>query len=63
MPLWDDSPLKLPKLPLVTWGVIVANIVVFVVEAAASWQAAFDAFAMTPANITGAPINLTPVPP
>jgi len=55
--------LKLPKLPLVTWGVIVANIVVFVVEAAASWQAAFDAFAMTPANITGAPINLTPVPP
>ncbi len=65
MPLWDDSPLKLPKLPLVTWGLIVANIVVFVVEAAApaSWQAAFDAFAMTPANITGAPINLTPVPP
>jgi len=65
MPLWDDSPLKLPKLPLVTWGLIVANIVVFVVEAAApaSWQAAFDAFAMTPTNITGAPINLTPVPP
>jgi hypothetical protein len=47
MPLWDDSPLKLPKLPLVTWGLIVANTVVFVVEAAAppSWQAAFDAFA------------------
>ena len=30
---------------------------------AAGWQSAFDAFAMTPANITGAPINLTPVPP
>ena len=30
MPLWDDSPLKLPKLPLVTWGLIAANILVFV---------------------------------
>jgi membrane associated rhomboid family serine protease len=65
MPLWDDSPLKLPRLPLVTWGLIVANVVVFALEAAApeSVQATFDAFAVTPANITGTPINPTPVPP
>ena len=36
MPLWDDSPLTLPKRPIVTWGLIVANMVVFVVEVAAS---------------------------
>ncbi len=65
MPLWDDSPLKLPRLPLVTWGLIVANVVVFALETAApaSSQATFVAFAVTPANITGVPINPTPVPP
>ena len=35
MPLWDDNPLKLPKLPMVTWGLIVANVVVFTFTAAA----------------------------
>ena len=65
MPLWDDSPLKLPRLPLVTWGLIVANILVFAFEAAAppNTMAAIEAFALTPANITGVPITPTPVPP
>jgi hypothetical protein len=30
MPLWDDSPLKLP---LVTWGLFVANVLVFIFQA------------------------------
>jgi membrane associated rhomboid family serine protease len=36
MLLWDSSPLKLPKLPIVTWSLIVANVAIFIVEAAAS---------------------------
>ena len=65
MPLWDDSPLRLPRLPLVTWGLILANVLVFAVEAAAppNVQASIDAFALTPANITGASVNATAVPP
>ena len=65
MPLWDDSPLKLPKLPIVTWGLIVANVVVFAFTAAAApdMQPAILNFAVTPANITAAPIDPTPIPP
>ena len=65
MPLWDDSPLKLPKLPIVTWGLIVANVVVFAFTAAAppDMQPAILNFAVTPANITAAPIDPTPIPP
>ncbi len=29
IPLWDDSPLRLSKLPLVTWGLMLANVAVF----------------------------------
>jgi membrane associated rhomboid family serine protease len=56
MPLWDDSPLKLPKWPFVTWALLVANVLVFIVQSAVSpgLQAAFDAYAMTPAAVTGA---------
>lgn len=65
MPLWDDSPLKLPKLPIVTWGLIVANVVVFAFTAAAppDMQPAILNFAVTPANITAAPIDPTLIPP
>ncbi|HEY1473035.1 MAG TPA: rhomboid family intramembrane serine protease [Pseudolabrys sp.] len=65
MPLWDESPLKLPKLPVVTWGLIAANMLAFVFTAAApdEMQPAILNFAVTPANITGTPINPTPVPP
>jgi membrane associated rhomboid family serine protease len=65
MPLWDDSPLKLPRLPIVTWGLIVINILVFAAVALAppSWKFLFRDFAVTPANITSTQINPTPVPP
>ena len=33
MPLWDDSPLKLSRLPVVTWGLIAANVLVFIFTA------------------------------
>ena len=65
MPLWDDSPLKLPKLSVVTWGLIAANVLAFIftVAAPADMQPAILNFALTPAKITGTPINPTPVPP
>ena len=65
MPLWDESPLDLPRLPIVTWGLIVANVLVFIYAAVAAddMQPAILNFAVTPANITGTPINPTPIPP
>jgi membrane associated rhomboid family serine protease len=65
MPLWDDNPLKLPKLPLVTWGLMAANVLVFIFTASApaEMSPAIMNFALTPANVTGVPINATPVPP
>lgn len=58
MPLWDDSPLKLPKLPIVTWSLIGANIIIFLLQAGAppNVQAAIDGFALVPANVTD-PVN------
>jgi len=55
MPLWDDSPLKLPRLPVVTWGLIAANTLVFLVEAGAPQdaQSSIAAYALVPAAITG----------
>ena len=51
MPLWDDNPLKLPKLPVVTWGLIVANVAMFIFAAAASpeMQSTLITYAVTPA--------------
>jgi membrane associated rhomboid family serine protease len=64
MPLWDDSPLKLPKLPLVTWSLIAINVLVFLIQAGASpnLQVIIDSFALVPANITD-PANSTGVAP
>ena len=62
MPLWDESPFDLPKWPVVTWGLIIANIVVFVFELAAP-DGAFDAFAVVPAQVTGSTAVATGVPP
>ena len=55
MPLWDASPLKLPKWPVVTWGLIAANVAVFIFSVAASSeiQAKLLTFAVTPALLTG----------
>jgi membrane associated rhomboid family serine protease len=55
MPLWDDSPLKLPKLPVVTWGLIAANVAAFIFVAVAppEIQTKLLTFAVTPAVLTG----------
>jgi hypothetical protein len=50
MPLWDENPLTLPRLPFVTWTLIAANTLMFIGEAIASpgSQASFEALALTP---------------
>jgi membrane associated rhomboid family serine protease len=65
MPLWDASPLKLPKWPVVTWGLIAANVAVFIFSVAASSeiQAKLLAFAVTPALLTGDATAATGVSP
>ena len=66
MPLWDDNPLKLPRPPLVTWGLIAANVAFYlltVLAPAGDAQAVVENFALIPANITATPINVTRVPP
>ena len=66
MPLWDESPLKLPKLPVVTWGLIAANVLVFafqVLTPESSEQALVMALGVVPGNVTGVPINPTWFPP
>ncbi len=52
IPLWDDNPLKLPKRPIATWGLIVANVAVFIFELTAP-PGTLDAYALVPAALTG----------
>jgi len=66
MPLWDESPLKLPKLPLGTWGLLATNVLVFVFQALTpepSERALLMALGVVPGNVTGVPINPTWFPP
>jgi membrane associated rhomboid family serine protease len=61
-PLYDDNPFKLPVRPIVTWLLILANLLVFLVEAGGSdaeAQAIADAFGVTPAALLG---GVTPAP-
>ena len=55
MPLWDESPLKFPTLPYVTWSLIVLNVAMFGVEVATppELEPKLLAFAVTPAALTG----------
>jgi membrane associated rhomboid family serine protease len=55
MPLWDDNPFSLPRFPFVTWGLILANVLVFVLEVSMppDVQTAIDSFALTPSVLTG----------
>ena len=65
MPLWDESPLKLPKLPVVTWG-IAANVLIFIFQALTpvpSEQALVMALGVIPGNVTGVPVTPTWFPP
>jgi membrane associated rhomboid family serine protease len=61
-PLYDDNPFKLPVKPIVTWFLILANVLVFMVELGASGdetQAIANAFGVTPAALLG---GVTPAP-
>jgi rhomboid family protein len=60
-PLYDDNPFKLPVRPVVTWLLILANILVFLVEIGGSdaeMLAITNAFGVTPAALIGS----TPAP-
>jgi membrane associated rhomboid family serine protease len=62
LPLYDDNPFKLPVRPIVTWLLILANILVFMVELGGSdaeAQAIANAFGVTPAALIG---GVTPAP-
>src|ERR1700676_547352 len=55
-PLYDDNPFKLPVKPIVTWLLILANVLVFLVELGGSdaeTQAIANAFGVTPAALIG----------
>jgi membrane associated rhomboid family serine protease len=60
MPLWDDNPFSFPRFPLVTWGLVIANVTVFVFQAASSPEAqlALTSLALVPEAISaGVPPN------
>ena len=60
-PLYDDNPFKLPVRPVVTWLLILANVLVFLVEIGGSdaeMLAITNAFGVTPAALIGS----TPAP-
>jgi membrane associated rhomboid family serine protease len=54
-PLYDDNPFKRAKVPYVTWGLILLNVGIFLLELGATdtgVKALFASFAATPAAIT-----------
>jgi membrane associated rhomboid family serine protease len=55
MPLYDDNPFKLPHRPIVTWSLIVANILVYLAEIGAddSAQPMVSSFGLTPGALIG----------
>ena len=54
MPLYDDNPFMLPHRPLVTWGLIVVNFIIFFAEFAAdSPQMVVRSYGLTPAALLG----------
>jgi rhomboid family protein len=57
LPLYDDNPFKLPVKPVVTWLLILSNVLVFLVEISGSdaeTEAIVKAFGITPAALLGA---------
>jgi membrane associated rhomboid family serine protease len=62
LPLYDDNPFRLPVRPIVTWLLILANVLVFMVEIGGSdleELAITNAFGVTPAALLG---GVTPAP-
>jgi membrane associated rhomboid family serine protease len=56
IPLWDDGPSTLSKRPVVTWGLILANVAVFVLELVTP-DGMLDGYALVPAALTGAVVT------
>ncbi|HWP25796.1 MAG TPA: rhomboid family intramembrane serine protease [Xanthobacteraceae bacterium] len=55
MPLWDENPFTKPVKPVVTWLIIAANIVVFLIEVGSGEERAshlIKTYALTPALLT-----------
>jgi membrane associated rhomboid family serine protease len=62
LPLYDDNPFKLPVKPVVTWLLILANVLVYLAELGASdseAQAIANAFGVNPTALLG---GITPAP-
>ncbi|HEV3371009.1 MAG TPA: rhomboid family intramembrane serine protease [Xanthobacteraceae bacterium] len=62
LPLYDDNPFRLPVKPVVTWLLILANVLVFLVEIGGSdaeMLAITNAFGVTPTALLG---GVTPAP-
>jgi membrane associated rhomboid family serine protease len=62
LPLYDDNPFKLPVKPIVTWLLILANVLVFLADLGGSdagTQAIAEAFGVTPKALIG---GVTPAP-
>ena len=62
LPLYDDNPFKLPVKPIVTWLLILVNLLMFLVELGGSdarTQAVINAFGVTPTALLG---GVTPAP-
>jgi membrane associated rhomboid family serine protease len=56
VPIYDDNPFTQPVKPIVTWGLIAANLAVFLYEAAApqaGLDRMIDTFSLTPAALRG----------
>ena len=54
LPLYDDNPFKLPVKPVVTWLLILSNVLIFLVEVSGSdaeTEAIINAFGITPAAL------------
>lgn len=64
-PLYDENPFKLPRPPIVTWGLIAVNIIIFLFETGSdeTAKAILASFAANPAAITRDIQATGPVPP
>ena len=54
MPIYDDNPFRLPHRPIMTWGLIATNMIIYFAEVTAdSPQAVTRTFGLTPAALIG----------
>jgi membrane associated rhomboid family serine protease len=64
MPLYDDNPFRMPHRPVITWGLIALNLLVFLVEISWDGDSLVTRYGVTPAAFIGdgpVPGALSPV--